>query len=524
MTIKHELPEIPYVPPPRAPSYYLVLLFVVLPVWLVVPFSWSFVLYTLYNAKLWYYGWNARLCFAVALCEVFFSVYHYNLVRSISGLPPTGTRNLAELQASFERVLKTGLADLTVDEESLDTERPSSPAEHLVQLQPHDPRAIEFRECMRAWFRRAAWSSIRKQDLYAYFYWAFYNSPLPATHLLPDHRRDVLDDALRQIESRAGMSIPDGPSSGVSPILLTIDKLNVSSRPLVWYAMVFATNWMLRKWLERVHSVRFACYEGLEYCIRIPEAWDPVRGCRPVVLFHGLGIGLMQYKLLIYELLRNFSDRPIVIPIQPNISQNIFHSRFLQPMNRREMTARLSGLLRELGWVSSSEDRSLSSLNSRTQGIVMLSHSNGSFLHAWFLKAHPEMVVRSCFVDPVTFCCWEGDMCYNFLYSPCSTGLELLMRYFVGTELGIANTIQRHFDWSSNSLWFEEIPNARDPKKTLVVLGGKDAILNAERIMRYLGSHGVRKGIFFDPNGSHGQPFVAGGPAHSAIMSWLKLA
>lgn len=54
------------------------------------------------------------------------------------------------------------------------------------------------------------------------------------------------------------------------------------------------------------------------------------------------------------------------------------------------------------------------------------------------------------------------------------------MRYFVGTELGIANTIQRHFDWPSNSLWFEEIPNARDPKKTLVVLGGKDAILNAE--------------------------------------------
>ena len=54
------------------------------------------------------------------------------------------------------------------------------------------------------------------------------------------------------------------------------------------------------------------------------------------------------------------------------------------------------------------------------------------------------------------------------------------MRYFVGTELGIANTLQRHFDWPSNSLWFEEIPNARDPKKTFVVLGGKDVILNAE--------------------------------------------
>lgn len=59
-------------------------------------------------------------------------------------------------------------------------------------------------------------------------------------------------------------------------------------------------------------------------------------------------------------------------------------------------------------------------------------------------------------------------------------GLDLLMRYLVGTELGVANTLQRHFDWPSNSLWFEDIPNACDPDKTLIVLGGMDAILNAE--------------------------------------------
>lgn len=54
------------------------------------------------------------------------------------------------------------------------------------------------------------------------------------------------------------------------------------------------------------------------------------------------------------------------------------------------------------------------------------------------------------------------------------------MRYFVSTELGVANLLQRHFDWSSNALWYEEIPNARDPAKTMFVLGGKDDIVNAE--------------------------------------------
>lgn len=54
------------------------------------------------------------------------------------------------------------------------------------------------------------------------------------------------------------------------------------------------------------------------------------------------------------------------------------------------------------------------------------------------------------------------------------------MRYFVGAEMGVANLLQRHFDWVSNSLWFEDIPNARDPSKTFFVLGGKDAIIHSE--------------------------------------------
>lgn len=58
--------------------------------------------------------------------------------------------------------------------------------------------------------------------------------------------------------------------------------------------------------------------------------------------------------------------------------------------------------------------------------------------------------------------------------------MHLIMRYFVGTELGVANALQRHFDWSSNSLWYEEIPNARDPSKATFFLGGKDSIINAE--------------------------------------------
>ena len=96
------------------------------------------------------------------------------------------------------------------------------------------------------------------------------------------------------------------------------------------------------------------------------------------------------------------------------------------------------------------------------------------------LKSFPKLVSRSCFIDPVAFCSWEGDVCYNFIYQPCATGFEMLIRYFVGSELGVSNLLQRHFDWLSNTLWFEEIPHARDPQRSLFILGGRDAIVDSE--------------------------------------------
>ena len=96
------------------------------------------------------------------------------------------------------------------------------------------------------------------------------------------------------------------------------------------------------------------------------------------------------------------------------------------------------------------------------------------------------------------------------------------MKYFVGTELGVVNFLNRHFDWIANALWFEEIPNARDPTKTMFFLGGKDAIIDASRVKKYLTSHGVRDGLWFDPKGRHGQSLLAGGHAHDEMLRWLR--
>ena len=111
--------------------------------------------------------------------------------------------------------------------------------------------------------------------------------------------------------------------------------------------------------------------------IRIPQSWDPIKGARPIVFIHGLGAGLLGYNVLISEFTRLFSDRPILVPLQPHISQNLFHSRFLKPMTRHETVECLAGLLVELGWAVDCDE---AGLPEQTQsGVTMISHSKYVF-------------------------------------------------------------------------------------------------------------------------------------------------
>ncbi|TBU32806.1 hypothetical protein BD311DRAFT_686062 [Dichomitus squalens] len=539
MTAEKLLPAVAetlYPPPRRDLTFYLVLLLAVAPIWSVVPISWAFVIYALHYDLIWTFSWRGWALLTVALSEVFFSVYHYNLATFISGPSPNGPGNLHELRKAFHRVLQAGLASLPEDgydedEETLKVDRPGSPEETLTVLEFDDPRAVDFRNYLRTWFRRVPWTSIRRHEMFAWLYWSIFNAPFPGYDKVSQTNQKVLDEVIELLEQRAGVKIPEGSNPAAMPLLLTIDPVTVSWRPLMWYAAVTLSNALLRRRFKNKWNAKVATFKDLEYVLRIPPTWDARTGPRPLVFLHGLGLGLTQYRRFIEQLLVAVPDRPVLVPLLPHVSQEILHPRYLRPMGRHEMVEHLAGLIVELGWadnkeptseVSDCEEKIKATDDRATKGVTLLSHSNGSFGHAWLLKAHPGMITRSCFIDPVTFCSWEGDLCYNFIYRPCRNGLDLIIKYFVGTELGVANFLQRHFDWSSNSLWYEEIPNAKNPKKTMFFLGGKDSIIDANRVKRYLTSHGVRKNLRFDPSGHHGEALLAHSPFYNDILNWLR--
>lgn len=129
---------------------------------------------------------------------------------------------------------------------------------------------------------------------------------------------------------------------------------------------------------DRLHS----------YLIRVPKKWNQRTGQRPIVFLHGLGFGLFQYHHLIHHLLKQYPDRPILVPLQPWVSQDLFHTRFLEPMDRREAASKLAALISVgLGWaqkekegfgVSSDESEAVAvdeKGDVRKKGVTMLSHS-----------------------------------------------------------------------------------------------------------------------------------------------------
>lgn len=84
---------------------------------------------------------------------------------------------------------------------------------------------------------------------------------------------------------------------------------------------------------------------------------------------HGLGLGLVQYQRFLSHLLDSMPEQPLLIPLQPHISQDIFHDRFLAPMLKDETVQCLYELLLKLGWVASGPE------DKESEGITMLSHS-----------------------------------------------------------------------------------------------------------------------------------------------------
>lgn len=171
------------------------------------------------------------------------------------------------MQTAMRRLLKSGLANLPDDGgdlESLFTERPGSPEEDITQLERHDPRAIDFRNCLRTWFCKAPWSAVKLHDLQKWLYWSIYNVEMPPYEELPASHRAALDHATDLIHKRLGCVSEHGRNPAINPMRLTIDPVSIWWRPLSFYLLVKLVNAAVRRYYANTFDVRYGNCDGLE--------------------------------------------------------------------------------------------------------------------------------------------------------------------------------------------------------------------------------------------------------------------
>jgi len=187
----------------------------------------------------------------------------------------------------------------------------------------------------------------------------------------------------------------------------------------------------------------------------------------PMLFIHGIGIGLYPYvpflRALDASLPADESIGIIALEIHP-ISFRLTHA----PLSSAAMCAEIALILQSHGY-----DR-----------VVLAAHSYGSVIATHLLSdaATSRVIADVVLIDPVSILLHLPDVAYNFTRRRPGSAAEHQLWYFASMDIGVAHTLARHFFWSENVLWKEDLGG----RNVTVSLAGRDLIVNTEAVGRYL--------------------------------------
>lgn len=470
-------------------------------VWSVTPIAWIILLRRAYvtgeliSISI---GFWAKFWYIYSLFEVPFSLYLAVLTWRAGREPPPLEVDLETLNLLLTKSLTAGLGPATPAEGvrnrkkgEKENGRPKVGMDAMKD-RPVDPQdAAERRERLRSWFHFAPVSDIYEDNVREWLAWAFAARSLQDTLADPKYA-ELINGGLEMVKRRTAWDdMKKGYNPTVKSIRLTLDPVRTMHRPFGYYVVTNGVSWGTIVWLRLFKGFKKERSGKCEFLVKPPKALKKgeKRGL-PIVFLHGLGIGLGQY----ITLLKKLGDHRdgVVILLQPHISTNIFSSQFLSPPSKDDQAAALISLLSK----------------HHMSSVATLSHSNGTMVLGWLLRHSPSLFVRNILVDPVSFCLWEGSVCYSFIHRRWATGIEVLLGYFVGRELGTAHTIARRFLWFDMILWADEFPSLK-PGELHFVFGERDVLVDVPGSVGYLRGAGVEEDCITVMRGyNHGQALI----------------
>ncbi|KZT69894.1 hypothetical protein DAEQUDRAFT_668977 [Daedalea quercina L-15889] len=363
--------------------------------------------------------------------------------------------------------------------------RPHQAAVHPSPLTRKEREAL-FARCFiyiarmnmaTGWFFGSEASLIKRENMKEWLLWALFDCNLDG---LREEWMDELEGYLRRLEAYMGSKIEDGWCEAARCMRLTLDPVVMLHRPLAWYTIVGLVDALTSFKLayagfkHRDNRNPFCCFPPRLWSLfsqRSPEPalaywYRPHRSKtkQPVLFLHGIGIGLWPYVSFFRELAVEDPDVGIIAIENLSISMHISNP----PLCRSRMLAALSKILR----------------HHHISTFVLAAHSYGTVLSAHILR-DPEFskrITATFLIDPIPFLLYLPPVAYNFVYRVPRSASEWQLWYFASRDPDIARALSRHFFWSENLLWKEDLGRC----ETAVVLCGQDQIVDSTEVLRYL--------------------------------------
>ncbi|KAH7127199.1 hypothetical protein B0J11DRAFT_433640 [Dendryphion nanum] len=385
-----------------------------------------------------------------------------------------------------------------------------SDARHPPVLDREDRKALYWKcwdripnpdHYLSKWFLGARIHDIRRENVKDFFRWALLNKgdtekaevkAEEVENLIEEEAE--LDEYVDGVQTLLGHKIEPGRGKAEG-LRLTVDKVKMLHRPLLWYMIVglvdtltagylrYSGFRLYRTSLRETFSVFPFRIANLTTTLASPvpslSYWYRPHTSKtrlPVVFIHGISIGLYSYAQFLTEI--NKYDRLgpseggigiIAIEIMP------ISFRVSGEIPDREVICRqVLRILEEHGW----------------DKVVLASHSYGSAITTHLLQNEEtrRRIGPILLVDPVTFLLHLPDVAYNFTARSPKGANEQQLYYFACTDMMVAHSLARHFFWAQNILWKDDLRG----HDVTISLGGRDLIVDTETVGKYLAGVDLR--------------------------------
>jgi len=364
---------------------------------------------------------------------------------------------------------------------------------------------LYLKKSLEEWFFGTPLLRIQRDNYAQWTSWAFFHKELED---LQSNERSEVEQLVDMFEEKLQYKFELGRNEETQCARLNLDPVFATQRPFAVYASIFAANLgshLAIRWLGFEKLSEFSTPSQNMYCrlaslspdsstssTRRDDPTEDFAGSMqggdntsksssstskklPVVFFHGIGIGFAAYLQLISSLPR---DVDIFMVEWPHVSM--------------QMSAMVPSIQETKDIVAGVLDKH------RHNQACFVGHSLGTTAISWMLRdaRYAHLVATSILLDPVTFLLCDPTVATSFVYKHPRNVVDLGMHYFASRELYISQAISRHFSWSHNILFAEElqfpesIQNKRfcndDQLRHTIILSSHDGLVPIGPVSRYL--------------------------------------